>query len=293
MDLSAKVKNRYSEVKVVDMKISVIIAVYKDIKALSLIIEALKQQTYKNFEVVIAEDNESKEIKEFISSIHGMKVEHTFQEDVGIRKTKSLNNGILKSEGEYLIFLDGDCVPYSTFVEAHKKLAENGYVVSGRRCNLGPKYSKALRENSLSSIKLEKTFLLQFPFIFKDAIEKHAEAGFYFPPDGFVYKKILKKRASSTSLLGCNYSCFRKDLVAINGYDEGFGETAVGSDTDLEWRFKARGLKMKSAKNVANVFHLYHRRTFRKQIETDNALNLMQENKAKNQFVCKNGLDKH
>ncbi len=49
---------------------------------------------------------------------------------------------------------------------------------------------------------------------------------------------------------------------------------------------------MKSAKNVANIFHLYHRRTFRKRIETDNTLNLVQENKAKNQFVCENGLDK-
>jgi len=183
---------------------------------------------------------------------------------MGIRKTRSLNNGILESKGEYLIFLDGDCIPYTTFVEAHKKLAENGYVISGRRCNLGPKYSKALRENKMNSLK-----------------------------DGFIYKNLLKKRASSTSLLGCNYSCFRKDLIAVNGYDEGFGETAVGSDTDLEWRFKAAGLKMKSAKNVANVFHLYHRRTFREQTETDNALNLMQKNQAKNQFVCENGLDKH
>jgi len=275
------------------MKISVIIAVYKDVKALSLIIEALKQQTYKNFEVIIAEDNNAKEIKEFVSSIHGLEVKHTVQEDMGIRKTRSLNNGILESKGEYLIFLDGDCIPYTTFVEAHKKLAENGYVISGRRCNLGPKYSKALRENKMNSLKLEKTFLLRFPFILRDAIEKHAEAGFYFPPDGFIYKNLLKKRASSTSLLGCNYSCFRKDLIAVNGYDEGFGETAVGSDTDLEWRFKAAGLKMKSAKNVANVFHLYHRRTFREQTETDNALNLMQKNQAKNQFVCENGLDKH
>ena len=38
------------------MKVSVIIAVYKDVEALELIIESLKNQTYKNFEVIIAED---------------------------------------------------------------------------------------------------------------------------------------------------------------------------------------------------------------------------------------------
>ena len=32
------------------MKVSVIIAVYKDVEALELIIESLKNQTYKNFE---------------------------------------------------------------------------------------------------------------------------------------------------------------------------------------------------------------------------------------------------
>lgn len=35
------------------MKVSIIIAVYKDIESLNLIIEALKTQTYKNFEVIV------------------------------------------------------------------------------------------------------------------------------------------------------------------------------------------------------------------------------------------------
>ncbi|MFY9082810.1 glycosyltransferase, partial [Aliarcobacter butzleri] len=38
------------------MKISLIIAVYKDVESLELIIESLRNQTYKNFEVIIAED---------------------------------------------------------------------------------------------------------------------------------------------------------------------------------------------------------------------------------------------
>jgi glycosyltransferase involved in cell wall biosynthesis len=38
------------------MKVSIIIAVYKDFEALHLIIESLKVQTHKNFEVIIAED---------------------------------------------------------------------------------------------------------------------------------------------------------------------------------------------------------------------------------------------
>ena len=37
---------------------SLIIAVYKDVQALGLIIESLKNQSYKNFEVIIAEDGQ-------------------------------------------------------------------------------------------------------------------------------------------------------------------------------------------------------------------------------------------
>ena len=48
------------------MKVSVIIAVYKDVEALELIIESLKNQTYKNFEVIIAEDEQDKKIQTFI-----------------------------------------------------------------------------------------------------------------------------------------------------------------------------------------------------------------------------------
>ena len=134
------------------MKASLIIAVYKDVEALSLIVKALKTQTYKNFEVVIAEDGNSKEMREFISSVDGIDIKHTTQDDIGIRKCRSVNNGILASSGEYLIFIDGDCIPYSTFIESHIKLAEDGYVLSGRRVNLGPKYSKKLRENKISAI---------------------------------------------------------------------------------------------------------------------------------------------
>lgn len=275
------------------LRVSIIVAVYKDIEALDMIIQSLKIQTYKNFEVVIVEDNNSQEMKDYISTINYLDIKHTFQEDIGIRKTRSINNGILVSEGDYLIFIDGDCVPYSTFIESHVKLSEAGYVVSGRRCNLGPKYSALLREHKMSPIKLEKSFVLRFPFITMDAIEKHAEAGIYFKTEGFIHNKFLKNRKTNLSLLGCNYSCFKKDMLKINGYDEGYGESSVGDDTDLQWRFLAIGLKLKSARNLANMFHLYHGRGFRESIPFKEELEKMHENKNNNVYECKQGLKQH
>lgn len=275
------------------MKVSVIIAVYKDVEALELIIESLKNQTYKNFEVVIAEDGQDEKMQAFIKSIKDLDIKHTTQEDIGIRKTRSLNNGIIASEGEFLIFIDGDCIPYSTFIESYVKISQDGFIISGRRVNLGPKYSKKLRNKIISPLELEKTFLLRYIFISQDCKEGHSEDGFYFSPDGWIYNKFIKNRKASTSILGCNYACFKKDIIAINGYDEGYGETAIGDDTDLEWRFKALGCKIKSAKNVANVFHLYHSRSFRNRIDTNKYLEIFKENKLNNKFICTFGLSSH
>lgn len=275
------------------MKVSVIVAVYKDVEALELIIESLKNQTYKNFEVIIAEDGQDEKMQTFIKSIKDLDIKHTTQEDIGIRKTRSLNNGIISSEGEFLIFIDGDCIPYSTFIESYVKLSQDGFIISGRRVNLGPKYSKNLRNKIISPLELEKTFLLRYIFISQDCKEGHSEDGFYFSPDGWIYNKFIKNRKASTSILGCNYACFKKDIIAINGYDEGYGETAIGDDTDLEWRFKALGCKIKSAKNVANVFHLYHSRSFRNRIDTNKYLEIFKENKLNNKFICTFGLSSH
>lgn len=275
------------------MKVSVIVAVYKDVEALELIIESLKNQTYKNFEVIIAEDGKDEKMQTFIESIKDLDIKHTTQEDIGIRKTRSLNNGIIASEGEFLIFIDGDCIPYSTFIESYVKISQDGFIISGRRVNLGPKYSKKLRNKIISPLELEKTFLLRYIFISQDCKEGHSEDGFYFSPDGWIYNKFIKNRKASTSILGCNYACFKKDIIAINGYDEGYGETAIGDDTDLEWRFKALGCKIKSAKNVANVFHLYHSRSFRNRIDTNKYLEIFKENKLNNKFICTFGLSSH
>jgi glycosyltransferase involved in cell wall biosynthesis len=273
--------------------ISLIVAVYKDIEALDLIVNALKTQTYKNFEVIIVEDNDSELMKDYISQIDGLNIKHTFQPDIGIRKTRSLNNGILASEGEYLIFIDGDCIPYSTFIESHVKLSEPGYIISGRRCNLGPKYSGFLRDKEISALDLERSFIYKFPAITLDCKEGHAEAGFYFKANGFLYATFFKNRKTTKSLVGCNYSCFKSDMLKINGYDEGYGESSVGDDTDLEWRFKALGLKIKSAKNVANMFHLYHDRGSRNEILFSQEIKNMLSNKKKNKFECEKGLKQH
>jgi glycosyltransferase involved in cell wall biosynthesis len=271
------------------MKVSLIVAVYKNVKALELIIESLKDQTYKNFEVVVVEDGEYLPMKEYIDSITDMEVIHTTQEDLGVRKARSQNNGVLASRGEYLIFIDGDCMLYSTFIEAHVKLAEEGCVLSGRRFNLTEKLTNDILTDNLVPRDIEKNFWRYISLAFDK--EVRFEQGIYFDPDGWLYKTFIDKKQRHTAILGCNFSCFKKDMLAINGFDESYGQSAVSDDMDLDWRFRAYGLKLKSCKNAANMFHLWHKAHDRGDASAQ--VSLMREREKEQKYICEKGLNTH
>ena len=73
---------------------SLIISVYNDARFLAMIFEALKRQTEKDFEVVIADDGSG---KDFVEALNRMTknapfpVTHVWHEDKGWRKDIILN----------------------------------------------------------------------------------------------------------------------------------------------------------------------------------------------------------
>ena len=274
------------------MRISIIIAVYKDIEALQLIIDALRSQNYPDLEIIIAEDNNSAEMADYINGISDLNIVHTKQEDLGIRKARSQNNAIIKSTGDYLIFIDGDCIPYSTFINAHATLAAEGCVLSGRRVNLGPEISKKIRQKKLKVRSLEKNYLFKPLSLLKDD-STHTAQGIYINPGSWLYKNtVAKRKKSNLNILGCNFSCYKKDILAIDGFDESYGETAVPDDTDLQWRLEAAGLKLKTCKLAANQFHLYHTRHHQIRDVSDMVEKMHQRKEAGN-YIAEKGLSSH
>lgn len=274
------------------MRISIIIAVYKDIEALKLIIDALKKQDHPDLEVIVAEDNNGVEMAEYVNSITGLDVKHTTQEDKGIRKARSQNNAVLKSTGEYLVFIDGDCIPYTTFINAHAKLAEEGCVLSGRRVNLGAETSTMIRENVITASSLERNYLLKSLKLLKKG-STHTAQGIYLKPDSWLYRNtVAKRKKSNLNILGCNFSCYKKDILAIDGFDESYGETAVPDDTDLQWRLEAAGLRLKTCKLSANQFHLHHSRHHQVRDVTD-MIQKMYRRKDEGDYSAEKGLSSH
>jgi glycosyltransferase involved in cell wall biosynthesis len=268
--------------------VAVIIAIYNDIEALSLVIDSLLAQTYPPDEIIVTEDAEHVQVKTYLQELNNEKVIHLHQEDKGWRKERALNNAIKASNSDYLIFIDGDCVPFSNFVKSHLQLSEKNTALCGRRTEPGLNFSTRLRNRELSIDSFQKKYLLNYFSLSKDKV-RHYDEGLYFAPNSFLFALIHTLGRKSSHIVGCNWSCYKKDLEMINGYDEDFTLPTTGEDTDIERRLLHFGIKMKSCRNAANVIHLYHKKIFNPEISKETEA--LMETK-KDIYICNNGLKK-
>jgi len=267
------------------LKSSIIISVYDDCSALRLILDSLHQQTTNDFEIIISEDGESEQIKKFIedydkSSFH---IQHLTQKDSGFRKNIALNRAISTANTDHIIFIDGDCVPHTGFIAAHQLFSGPGIACTGRRLELGTKISTKLRTGQIDVSYLTNRFfyLLHMPALQLDKA-KNIESG--------IYSKWLHKltKDKEIRLLGCNFSCDKKDLIKINGFNEDYLSPGIGEDSDIDWRLIRSGVTIKNVKFSAIQYHLYHPRSY---VVSKKNTELFEEMKQSDAYVCNHGIN--
>ncbi len=267
------------------MKASLIISIYKNITDLKVVLDALSYQTERDFEIIISEDGQDSAVANFIQTYKSsFKIVHLSQPDVGWRKNQALNKAILAANSDYLIFIDGDCVLHHRFIENHLRLAAPKGIVAGKRIKLGPTFSQKLRQTPLPNF--ERNILKNLVGFYRDKA-KFIEEGIYI--DSSSAWNIIPKNRKIKWIKGCNFSCFKEAIIAINGFDEDYQKPAVGEDADLVWRFEGLGYQLISARNYAVQYHLFHKENWTDQEENLAIMRLKQEQKT---FRCLNGLKK-
>jgi GT2 family glycosyltransferase len=266
-------------------KITIIISVYKNTKALSIILKALENQTVLPDEIIISEDCQSPEMNSLLKTINNDKITHLTQDDIGWRKNQALNKAIVKASGDYLIFIDGDVVPHSHFIEGHLYHSDPKIICSGKRVALGEQYSQKIYDGKLSIEEISDSYFKNIIALHKDNI-KHYEDGIY---SHFLNKLTLSRYVRH--IIGCNFSCYKTAMLDINGFNEDFIRPAIGEDVDISWRFRGLGYKLKSCRYIANQFHLWHKKGF---FDEDMKINtkIMVDNMDKKEYICKNGIKK-
>ena len=134
------------------MKISIILSTYNRPKALLAVLEAIELQTVKGFEVCIADDGSTSETAQVIEHFQqqaAFPIHHAWQEDKGFRAASARNKAVKLSSGDYLLFLDGDCIPRPDWIQQHISLAEDGSFVAGNRVLLDSEITHEIEERKL------------------------------------------------------------------------------------------------------------------------------------------------
>lgn len=245
------------------VKTSVIVAVYNHFNWLKLILDALEQQTCKDFEIVIADDGSSAEtvalINNYIDAHREMRIVHSWIEDKGWRKNISLNEAVRRASGDYLIFVDGDCIPHRKFVADHLRLRRHGVVLGGRRLDLSPRISAEvetwsdLPKNPFDTIV--KRVICNVPRQSFGCSLRQLRRAMRF---GFPFGKAVMVK--NGGFLGCNFSIYREDLEKVNGFDERYLDPGTGEDTDLDARLQNAGIKHLRFSHYALMLHRNHKR---------------------------------
>jgi glycosyltransferase involved in cell wall biosynthesis len=240
--------------------ISVVITTYNRPDALEAVLEACFAQDDKDFEIIIADDGSTANTRGCIERLRArapVPLKHVWQPDEGFRAAMARNRGILAASGEYIVFLDGDCVPQRDFIARHRALSRPGFLVSGSRILLSPSLTTRVlgRRIDLSALRLAD----KLRYRFAGDINKVLQLLVRLPDAGRVRRRFSWRRIKS-----CNLGVWRTDLERVNGFDESF----LGwghEDSDLVVRLFHAGVMRKDGAFATEVFHLWHREAQRDQ----------------------------
>jgi len=237
------------------MRIAVIVATYNRPDALAALLDGYQHQDDLDFEVIVADDGSTAEVRQVVESYARhtpFPLTHLWHEDRGFRATVMRNRGLAATRADYVIYTDADCVPPRDFVRQHRRLAEPGYFLSGNRTLLSEPFTAQVLRQHLP------LYDWGLPRWLGAWVKRDINR--WLPllrlPDG-AWRRREPDRWKGVKT--CNLSAWRKDLLAVNGFDESYAGIWGLEDSDLVIRLLHAGIKHKSARFAAPVFHLWHK----------------------------------
>lgn len=239
-----------------NLRIGVVISTYNNPQWLEKTLWGYTNQTRMADEIIIADDGSKEETHLLLEHFKNqLPIKHVWHEDMGFRKSRILNEALLASTADYLIFTDQDCIPRADFIETHAKYAKKGQFLSGGYFRLTNEISHKITKEEIED---GKVFTLSW-------LRANNQ------PISFKCTKLLNcsKFASFMNFItpakatwnGCNASGWREDMVKINGYNESM--QYGGQDREFGERLFNLGIKSKQIRYSAILLHLDHKRPYK------------------------------
>jgi len=232
-------------------KCSLIITTYNWPDALEKVLQSVAWQSVLPDEILIADDGSSpttSDIVRLAKKTFPVNIKYFWQEDIRKRKTRINNIAIANAEYEYLIFIDHDIILHPKFIEDHLSLAKPGCFINGSRFLVNRQSTEVLLAKEkitpldLAKLKGSNTLnKIRIPALM-----------------AYLGDRYQTKNDMAHVVRGCNMAAWKKDLFAINGYDEryqGWGR----EDSDLAIRLFNNGVKKRAIKFGGIEYHLEHK----------------------------------
>ena len=236
------------------LAISVVLASYERAAELDIVLHAFAEQQGPRVEVVVADDGSGGTVGRVIERWRDkLEPTHVWQPKEGFRKARALNRAASAARGDYLVFLDADCVPRQGFMNAIRKGALPGWFISTKRLMLGEGFSRRVVDEQLPIWRWTAfDWFVRAPrevgrpgylLAGRDRRRPWRGGGAPFVPPDRAY-----------SLIGV----FRSDFERVNGFDERCRRVDDGEDQDLAIRLGRSGLRCGWAGPSSTVLHLWH-----------------------------------
>lgn len=236
------------------MRIAFIVLTYNRVDALLCVLGNLAPQCGPDDVVVIADDgSRPDQVEAMRRGLPGFPcpVRHVWHPDVGFTAARARNLGALNAGGaDYLVFLDGDSVPRSRFVQGHRELAQRGCFVNGSRVLLGERLTRRAEHGDIDLAALRAADWLRLRL--SGDVNKLTHLLYWPAGPGRVERGFRWKGIRS-----CNFGVWNADFEAVNGFDETFSGWGH-EDADLVLRLHQQGCMRKNGFFATEVFHLWH-----------------------------------
>ena len=245
------------------MKTTVIVTTYNRPDALASVVQGFFLQEDLDFDLIIADDGSDRHTRDVISKLKldgPFEISHVWHENLGFRAAAIRNKAIKASQGDYLIFTDGDCIPRKNFVSNHKKLAQEGYFLAGNRVLLSRRLTQKILTHDVGVGHWSSWTILKHYFV--------RDINRLLPLISFAWLTPLRKSSPSRweGVKTCNFSAWRSDLFNVNGFEEEYEGWGL-EDSDLVVRLLKNGVKHKNARQATPTLHLWHPENDRSSLE--------------------------
>lgn len=239
------------------VRVSVVLSTYQSPEWLERTVHGYAYQTHEDFELVIADDGSSDETRDLIDRLRDqtrLAIEHVWHDDQGFQKSKILNRALSRARSDYLVFSDGDCVPRADFLAVHVQNARPGYFLSGGYFKLTMAVSETVTLEAIAAgLVFDPKWLRASGQPWSLGLVRLQAR----PPWSALWDAITPTRASWN---GHNASGWKRDLIAVNGFDERM--EYGGQDRELGERLINSGVRSKQIRHRAICVHLDHARSY-------------------------------